>query len=211
MEELGFSPNNNQKGIAANAIYYMTSKSHRVQRMIVSFPPGHGKSRIVPTFIKTMSLLGNSVYAKVLFLHEEQMKDDFPLIEKLVKDAGDFELEAEVVGDDGKNYDVPAAKKGKAMMPLLLVDEVDSVLLDKRCTFGQEWFVLGLTACEREDYSAAEIQYIEQTANFTLKESNVQDLLPQHDIRKNATNLDDFVSANASKHALMFYIDAADT
>ena len=73
------------------------------------------------------------------------MKDDLPLIKLLVQDAGFFKLEAEVVGSSNTNYTVPAAEMLNGIKPLLIVDEIDSVLLDKRCTFADEWFVLGLT------------------------------------------------------------------
>lgn len=44
------------------------------------FPAGHGKSRIVPTFIKLLSMNSHTHYVRVIFNHEEQRMHDMPII-----------------------------------------------------------------------------------------------------------------------------------
>ena len=47
------------------------SGKDQVTKLIITFPPGHGKSRVVPTFLKTMFMAGKAGRAKLIFLHEE--------------------------------------------------------------------------------------------------------------------------------------------
>ena len=89
LKEFDFEPNNNQKGLAANAVYHMykMNSRDRIEKMIVTFPAGHGKSRVVPTFIKAMFLMGKTFYAKIIFLHKEQRDHDMPIIQSLMADT----------------------------------------------------------------------------------------------------------------------------
>ena len=68
--KLGVMCSSRQQGLAAAAVYHMTKKS-TTNRLVISFPPGHGKSRVVPAFLKTMFLANKAKYAKVLFANEE--------------------------------------------------------------------------------------------------------------------------------------------
>lgn len=87
LSESNFEPNNNQRGLAATAAYHMSkSGKDRITKLVITFPPGHGKSRVVPTFLKAMFMAGKASHAKIIFLHEEQMNHDMPIIKNLLRD-----------------------------------------------------------------------------------------------------------------------------
>lgn len=58
----------------------------QITKLIITFPPGNGKSRVVPTFLKAMFMAGKAGRAKIIFLHEEQMNHDMPIIYNLLRD-----------------------------------------------------------------------------------------------------------------------------
>ena len=92
-----------------------------------------------------------------------------------------------------------------------MIDEIDAVLIDKECRFDAGWHVLGLTACTRADHTQRELFYLEKMLGFKFIESKVQIAIPEVDISRSGITINSFIETSQTKHALMFYVDAAAT
>lgn len=177
----GFGPNNNQQAMAVWTAHTMTRHREARSKQIVVFPAGHGKSRIVPTFIKLMSMNGEAHYVRVIFNHREQMEHDMPIIRDLLKDDSHLRVEFEVLQENQKEIRYPSNAALHGKKPLLIVDEFDHVVLDREVRIHSAYNVLGLTASTEDAHTVSERIYLTRTLSYTWMASNVQNQLEPFD------------------------------
>ena len=188
-------PNNNQFACAVYIAENLKSTA-KEKKIMLTMPPGEGKSRITVALLYLM-LKKSFTRFTLLFSHEAIMKADQISLQRLQKHWG-LDIRYKVYE---KDEEIPARQND-----VLIMDEADYLILDKSYMPDKKFkFIVGLTATSLSNKDGAE-EMLLKNQNYRICDSKVQASFDPRDSLELCT-ADEFLRMSSQAAKLVYTRD----
>ena len=191
-EKFNFQPNNNQFACAA----YIHNTLRVRERVLLTMPPGKGKSRIILSLLLVYQSHPNQKYWDrfvIVFTHQELLNADRDMYEQMAQTWG-IEIKLLV-------FNVEILQNEINSQDFVIYDEADFVFLDKLFDPPECKFLVGLTATPSLKQYEIDLYDAHKMA---VVHSGVRANIEINDVEK--TTINAFI-ASSQNATMMFFLD----